>query len=275
MPDDSYTLVVILRSTNLRHFQLMLRTVQQQHRLPTVVHYVGLPTTSSALAQHAMRTPLPLDVQQQFLWCPHSGDDAHVNWRLFEMLMNTLETPVAIITESDVLLHREFGDSLTQVVHTSVLATSFPSVLSPSISESLDERAISQGEPFRSWGRILRDSVFGQSRAALRIAPLGHIGRVFDRLYVRPVLSSSAVAIARSAIEKLLLLKSEHSWMDERALFTRAGITYRRLTHSARHARLTEVRSQIFALVPPVTAWSSAPLDVLTVRPVLQRHRLN
>lgn len=275
MTDDSYTLVVILRSTNIRHFQLMLRTVQLQRRLPTVVHYVGLPTTGSALAQHAMRKPLPLDVQQQFLWCPHSGDDVHLNWKLLEMLSNMLETPVAIITESDVLLHREFGDSLTRVVHPTVLATSFPTALSSSISESLDERAISQGEPFRSWVRVLRDSVFGQSRAALRIAPLGRIGRVFDRLSVRPVLSSSAVAIARSAIEQLLVLKSEHAWMDERALFSHAGLTYRRLTHSARHARLTEVRSRIFALVPTVTAWSSAPLDVLTVRPVLRRHRLN
>ncbi|GIV50023.1 MAG: hypothetical protein KatS3mg038_0544 [Candidatus Kapaibacterium sp.] len=275
MAHDAYTLVVILRSTNLRHFQLMLRTVQMQRVVPSAVLYVGMPATGSALAQYAARSPLPLNVRQELVWCSQSSDDAQLNWQLLETISATVETPLAVITESDVLLERSFAESLCTVATANAIATSFSAVLSPQLSQSLDESAISSGEPFRSWWRVLRDSIVGQSRAALRIAPLRRIGDLLDRLAVRQILSSSGLAISRPVLDHLRALRAEHSWRSERELLSSAGIAYRRLTHTARHARLTETRSQIFALAPAIPAWSGAPLEVLTVRPIFHRHRLN
>ncbi len=275
MAGDAYTLVVILRSTNLRHFQLMLRTVQMQSVAPSAVLYVGMPTTGSALAQHAARNPLPLAVRQELVWCPQVTDEAQLNWQLLETISATVETPLAVITESDILLERTFAETLCSAVESNAIATSFGAVLSPLLSQSLDERAISNGEPFRSWWRVLRDSVVGQSRAALRIAPLGRLGRLLDRLAARHILSRSGLALSRSVLDHLRSLRGEHSWRSERELLLCAGIAYRRLTHTARHARLSETRSQIFALAPAVPAWSGAPLEVLTVRPIFHRHRLN
>jgi hypothetical protein len=275
MAVDAYTLVVILRSTNLRHFQLMLRTVQMQRVAPSAVLYIGMPTTGSALAQHAARNPLPLTVRQELVWCPQGTDEAQLNWQLLETISATLETPLAVVTESDILLERSFAESLCNAAGSNAIATSFGAVLSPLLSQSLDERAISNGEPFRSWWRVLRDSVVGQSRAALRIAPLGRLGRLLDRLAVRHVLSRSGLALSRSVLDHLRALRGEHSWRSERELLSCAGVAYRRLTHTARHARLSETRSQIFALAPAVPAWSGAPLEVLTVRPIFHRHRLN
>lgn len=275
MADAAYTLVVILRSTNLRHFQLMLRTVQMQRVPPVAVFYIGLPATGSALAQYAARNPIPLDVRQELLWCSLASDAAQLNWQLLETISTRIETPYVVVTESDVLLEPSFAESLCRAARTNAIATSFAAVLSPLLSQSLDERAISCGEPFRSWWRVLRDSVIGQSRAALRIAPFGRFGRMLDRLAVRHILSSSGLAISRPALDHLRALRVEHSWRSERELLLCAGIEYHRLTHTARHARLTETRSQIFALAPAEHAWSGAPLDVLTVRPIFHRHRLN
>lgn len=276
--NDSYTLAIVLGNTNARHFRLLLRSILNQSRLPAEVLYVGLPMTGSAVAHHASRRPLALDVEQRLLWCPIAdSDEPMVNWSILETVAYSAQTGSVLITSSDVVAHRDFAGALLDLAGTTAIATSFPVVLSPALSDRLDEPAIDAGEPFASWWRVLMDGIFGQTHRAARIIPSGRLGAALDRLSLGRQLSSSALAMTRQTLDQLLSVR-HHGNSSSRlpALLASAGIRYQCATRHARHARLAETRPQIFALAPITESqWSTPPLGVLDVRPVLHRHRLN
>lgn len=82
--------------------------------------------------------------------------------------------------------------------------------------------------------------------------------------------------MTRQALDRLLAAREFLPQSERSSLLASAGIDYHRATWRAKHVRLADARSQIFALAPVTeTAWNPTPLGVLDIRPVLRRHQLN
>ncbi|MCX8051092.1 MAG: hypothetical protein N3B17_04265 [Chlorobi bacterium] len=275
--DRLYTLAVVLRSANVRHFRLMLRSVVGQSLLPAEVLFVGLPSSGSAVAQLAARHPLPLEVEQTLTWCAvPDADERGVNWRVLETIAERGHCRHVILTESNVVLHADFAHAMLGAATAESVATAFAAVLSPHLSSSLDEAAIAAGEPFRSWWRVVLDGTVGRTRYSLRIAPMGKWWQQGTAFCRGGELSSSALAFDRATLEQLLAARKECENSSTRALLRCAHVVRRDATYRARHVRLTDERSHVFALAPVAAPqWSGASLGVLDVRPVLHRHRMN
>ncbi|MDW8271690.1 MAG: hypothetical protein RML15_04695 [Bacteroidota bacterium] len=212
------------------------------------------------------------------IWCARQEFDLRLfNWSILETIAEHLSTPALIMTESDVVLHKDFSRTLlTHSLQTRTIVTAFPAFLSPELSDELDPAAIRDGEPFRTWGRTWKDSLMGRSRYARRMMPLGMLGMALDRCSIRRQLSSTALAMGYEVLTALLEGRNRCSAPTMRALLRCTGIRYRRATYQARHAKLTERQMRIFVLAPVgETRWNAA-IEVFDVRPVLQqRHRLN
>ncbi|MDW8075822.1 MAG: hypothetical protein RMK00_08645, partial [Bacteroidota bacterium] len=200
-----YTLAILLRSTNARHFRLMLESIYAQTCAPTQVLYVAFPNSGSAVVQMATTYPLMLECEQKVLWCTRQELDQRLfHWSILEAIANHLTTPTLIMTESDVVLHREFSCTLLALsAQGRTIATAFPTFLSAELSNRLDEAAISNGEPFRTWGQTWKDSLIGRSRYARRIIPLGRLGIALDRCSIRRQLSSTALAMGYEVLTAL------------------------------------------------------------------------
>jgi hypothetical protein len=273
----AYTLAILLTSTNLRHFRLMLRSVRRQSLPPAEVIYLGLPLTGSAVAHHASRNPLPIEGEQTLVWCSVAEqNEPTINWSILESVAHSARSERLVLTTSDVVLHHEFAHALLERAAGASVATSFPVLLSTVLSNRLDERAIDDGEPFRSWWRLLLDGIVGQTSYALRSVPLGSVGDLVDRITPGNALSSTGIAMTRQALDRLLAAREFLPQSERSSLLASAGIDYHRATWRAKHVRLADARSQIFALAPvSETAWNPTPLGVLDIRPVLRRHQLN
>ncbi len=276
--EGSYTLAIVLQSSNLRHFRLMLRSVQRQSLVPAEVLYVGTPMTGSAVAQEATQHPLPLDgVEQSVVWCTTDDqDERYLNWSILDAIAHSINTPMVVMTSSDSVLHEDFARALLQWGTTPAIATSFPAVLSSELSSRLDENAVDRGEPFSSWWRVVFDGVLGQTQHAFRCVSLGRLAGALDRIAIGRHLSSSALAMTQQTLQQIVAAKQMEVPAPTATLLASLGIEYHRATWQARHVRLMDSRSQIFALAPVAQPqWQPTPLGMLQVRPVLHRHRLN
>lgn len=274
---QSYTIAIVLRNTNLLHFRLMLASLRRQTVSPTEVLYIGLPCSGSAIVQNVVKCSFADNVEQRLVWCTDAmADERAVNWRILETVAGASSAEYIVLIGSDVVLHPVFSEALVRIASEDGIATSFPMILSADLSNRLDEAAIAEGEPFSSIKRLAVECLLGKAHAVHRILPLGRLGIVLDRLALRQQLSMSAIGISCRTLERLL---SARQWWDGkrvRKLLARAGIVYRRATHQAHHALLTEARPQIFALAPVVApTWKPSSLGLLEVRPVLHHHRLN
>ncbi|MCX7930394.1 MAG: hypothetical protein N2663_06715 [Chlorobi bacterium] len=270
-----YTLAIILRSTNIEHFRLMLHSVLRQQYLPAEVLYIGLASSGSAVVQLAAQNPLPLDVEQSLLWCTATErSDAHINWCVLETIARRVRTDAIVVTENDIIVDSDFTQALLAACQESTVVTAFPVILSPRLSAQLDEAAIAAGEPFGSWWQVVLDGIVGQTRHPLRIIP--RRWQFGMRWYGGRELSSSALAFDRATLDRLVAVRSCGECRSSHELLRCAGLTCSNATGLVLHARLTQMRSHVFALAP-VTApqWSGPSLSVLDVRPVLRRHRLN
>lgn len=276
MATQDYTIVVLLRGGSLRHFHLMLRSLQLQSILPVQVLFLGLPSTPSALAQAATRRPIPLEIEQNTLWCLNSTQRNEVfNWSLLEVIQQHAKAPVVIVTESNILFEREFARTHIELAQPRTIVTGFPATLSPLLSATLDDSTLERGEPFRSWLSVVFDSIVGQSQHGLRLMPLPLWKRVTEP-FLRVELSSTSLSFQRETLERMLLLCQECVNLSLRKLLACAGIRYCRATHMARHVQLTELHSHVFVLAPVAESqWTSVPLPRLSIRPVLHRHQLN
>lgn len=273
----SCAVAIVLRSTNLVHFRLMLASLRVQTMLPTEVLYVGLPISGSAIVQSVLKHPLGNNVEQRLVWCADAmTDERAVNWCILESVAGATTAEYIVFVGSDVVLHPAFVETLVRRAAENAIATSFPMILSPELSNQLSEVAVAKGEPFSSLGMLAVQRLLGKASAMHRILPLGPLGKVLDRLALRQHLSTSAIGISCHALERLL---SARQWCDGasvRRLLSCAEIAYRRVTHQARHVLLTESRPQIFALAPVMAPeWKPSSLGLFEVRPVLRRHQLN